>query len=230
MDKEHSKDTELQRLDRDLRVEEVNLDRPSADVLARYLSGSASNEELMTVQEALIASADFRRELLSIAKELETLEQEEAESSKVVEKVRAPDFNSFVEKNQLKVPEPGTIHVAGNGVVRSNPLQRTVWQRLGDWLSDMLTPRIYVPAAVTAAVALMVVVGISTDWFGGSSTAWTEVKPVLFAKSIPPENVLFNQNRSTATTAEPTYDSTAMDADVECILLYYCVQGRPADA
>lgn len=120
---------------------EAKFIRPDEEAIAAYLMGTATPAQESAVKAALMSSAEFRREILGMAEDIDALSSASAqEIEKQAEMIRPPSYREFLAKR-------------GQGV-QSGGASDTLWTRLTRWR----IPQLYAPLAVAAVIVVLIVV------------------------------------------------------------------------
>ncbi|MFH1314762.1 MAG: hypothetical protein ABIJ00_16285 [Candidatus Eisenbacteria bacterium] len=123
------------------RSREEKFVRPDEETITAYLMGTATAAQKSVVMEALERSSAFRRELLAMAGDMQTLSVDQLEEiRKRSQLIRPPSYEEFLASR-------------GDTAARHGDTL-TLWARLVRWR----IPQLYVPIAVAAAVIVLAIV------------------------------------------------------------------------
>jgi hypothetical protein len=115
--------------------------RPDEGAITAYLMGAATAAQEGVVKEALMRSAEFRREILGMAEDIDALSGDQVPGvQKKAQMIRPPSYKEFLAGR-------GETTKRGRGGV-------TLWARLVRWR----IPQLYVPVAVTAGVIVLMII------------------------------------------------------------------------
>ncbi len=155
--------------------------RPTPEALASCLQGTATEEEKAQVRRALDQSSSFRREFLSLIKDLEAVESGQAE-----EPVEVP----------IQVPEDIRREVLKE--YRSDPVPApSLWERL----RESIVVRVYVPVAAAAAILLVVIQSLIPP----SAQEWELVR-----SEVEPAELISMETRSASELTFATAEQAAL--------------------
>jgi hypothetical protein len=106
--------------------------RPSADTIDAYLDGTATEEQVKEVREALIRSEEFAREMLQMSKDMEILAGPEAPwDRKEMEQIVVPDYEEFLAAHGEIPPVKTAVPIAAEPIAKGESifveLRRKLW-------------------------------------------------------------------------------------------------------
>lgn len=110
---------------------------PEDSIITKYLLCEATDSEKTVIEEAMLNSAEFRRELLQLAKDIDSLADAQSRPAQST-RINAPDRQAFLQRYGTKPAKPD------------------FWKNLVGYLKRMLIPQIYVPAVATVATVFIV--------------------------------------------------------------------------
>ena len=155
--------------------------RPGEQVIAAYVSGSATEQEKSIIQVAMIGSPAFRAEIRDMVIESETIISISDVSLPDYDAVSVPDRVGFLKRR-------GGNSVSGNGDIS-----------FMDKLAKIIRSRFYVPAVAVAAILVLLIYGDPFLLHDRSHIDSTDL--ILVQHEVPKEMLIPVSTRAAATSS-----------------------------
>lgn len=199
-DRGSKEDEVLNRLIRASRdVGETDFVWPGDEAVTAYVLGTATPEQKERVQVVLSQSEAFRREMLQIMEDVAALSTPSVVSTMGSAAVVAPRFREFLETYGEPVHKPGAA--------------TSVWA----WIKRLASARVYVPAAVVSAAAVVILI-LQNVLYGPI----TPVAPMVAQLTVARERVPIEELRSTgplrSVSAESRYSYSVPESAAVAVM------------